>query len=232
MDGIRYALPILSISDLSRFLLPFSRRFLALNPRLSPQAVVAHAVICLDRSHRITLCCQTAGRGQVHVFGQPFVRKICPLAEKMDQSRLLGTLRHHTRRGNLVMGDFDNLGRRAAWAGDEPIVAVLMAKTLGQPDLISLAAGFVDHETLPVEPTRRAMETIWSNADLARAALQYGTTIGYPPLRKAVLDRMLQADGKTAARAERRPRKRRHHRRQQPVVVPGWRRAFGSRATS
>jgi 2-aminoadipate transaminase len=97
------------------------------------------------------------------------------------------------------MGDFDSFGRRASWAGDEPIVGLLMAKALGQPDLISLAAGFVDHETLPVEPTRRALEIIWSNADLARAALQYGTTVGYPPLRKALLDRMLQSDAKTAA---------------------------------
>ena len=76
-----------------------------------------------------------------------------------------------------------------------------MAKALGQPDLISLAAGFVDHETLPVEPTRRALEAIWSDANLARAALQYGTTIGYPPLREAVLDRMLQADGRSCRRA-------------------------------
>ncbi len=76
---------------------------------------------------------------------------------------------------------------------------MLMAKTLGQPDLISLAAGFVDHELLPVEAARRALELVWSEPRRARAALQYGTTIGHPPLREAVLDRMLRADGKTAA---------------------------------
>ncbi len=91
----------------------------------------------------------------------------------------------------------DGLSRRAGWAGGEPIANVLMARTLAQPELVSLAAGFVDPETLPVEPTRRAFEAIWSDPARARAALQYGTTIGHLPLREAVLDRMLQADEKT-----------------------------------
>ena len=45
----------------------------------------------------------------------------------------------------------NGLSRRAYWAGEEPIANVLMAQTLANPDLISLAAGFVDHETLPAE---------------------------------------------------------------------------------
>ena len=53
------------------------------------------------------------------------------------------------------------LSRRARWAGGEPIANVLMAKTLAQPELVSLAAGFVDYQTLPVEPTRRALDAIW-----------------------------------------------------------------------
>ncbi len=93
----------------------------------------------------------------------------------------------------------DHLSRRARWAGDEPLVAALMARALRQPDLISLAAGFVDQFTLPIEPTRQAMEFIWSDADLARKALQYGTTAGYPPLREALVAGLLQADGRTAA---------------------------------
>ena len=43
------------------------------------------------------------------------------------------------------------------------------------------------------------MEAVWSQPGLARAALQYGTAIGHPPLRQAVLDRMLRADGRSAA---------------------------------
>ena len=91
-----------------------------------------------------------------------------------------------------------NLSRRAQWAGGHTIVSQLMAKSLAHPELISLAAGFVDQETLPVEPTRKALEALWSDPGRARAALQYGTTIGHPPLRQAVLDRMVRADGATA----------------------------------
>jgi 2-aminoadipate transaminase len=91
------------------------------------------------------------------------------------------------------------LSRRGQWAGGESLVSLLVAKELGHPNLISLAVGFVDHETLPIEATRQALERIWSNGALARAALQYGTTFGHFPLRQAVLDRMLRADGRTAA---------------------------------
>jgi len=88
------------------------------------------------------------------------------------------------------------LSQRADWAGGEPIANLLMAKALANPELVSLAAGFVDQQTLPVEPTRRAMEAICSDVGRAQAALQYGTTIGYPLLREAILQRMSQADGR------------------------------------
>ena len=97
--------------------------------------------------------------------------------------------------------DLRGLSRRARWAGGEPIANLLMAKTLAQPELISLAAGFVDQQTLPVEPTRRALDAIWSDPRRARTGLQYGTTVGYLPLREAVLERMLRADGRTARQA-------------------------------
>jgi 2-aminoadipate transaminase len=97
------------------------------------------------------------------------------------------------------MVDRKHLSRHAQWAGGESLVSRLVAKELGHPSLISLAVGFVDHETLPIEPTRKALERIWANDALARAALQYGNTFGHLPLREAVLDRMLKADGRTAA---------------------------------
>ena len=90
------------------------------------------------------------------------------------------------------------LSQRARWAGAEPIISQLMAKTVANPHLISLAAGFVDYDTLPIGPTRAALDVVWSDVNLSREALQYGTTIGYPPLRQAVLDRMLEADGASA----------------------------------
>ena len=96
------------------------------------------------------------------------------------------------------MQTHNGLSQRATWAPGEPIATVLMAKTLSQPDLVSLAAGFVDSETLPIETTRLAAEAILSDPQKARASLQYGSTIGYLPLREAVLQRMLQADGRTA----------------------------------
>ncbi len=95
----------------------------------------------------------------------------------------------------------NGLSQRALWAGGEPIANVLMAKTLAHPELVSLAAGFVDHATLPVEATRKALDRIGSDPEKGRTALQYGTTIGYPPLREALLDRLLAADGRTAADA-------------------------------
>jgi len=106
---------------------------------------------------------------------------------------------NHLGTPNRSMSNEDGLSQRAGWAGGESIVSRLMARTLAHPELISLAAGFVDHQTLPVDATAQAIDRIWSDPELARTALQYGTTIGYPPLREAILDRMLQADGRSAA---------------------------------
>ena len=92
------------------------------------------------------------------------------------------------------------LSQRAGWASGQPI-SYLMQQALSHPELISLAAGFVDGETLPEVPTRQAMDIILSSPDRARAALQYGTTIGYAPLREAVLARQLEADRVLAAEA-------------------------------
>jgi len=86
------------------------------------------------------------------------------------------------------------ISQRATWAKGQPI-SQLMQLALENPQLISLAAGFVDQATLPVEPTRQALEVLLSNGDAARAALQYGTTGGYPPLREMLLQRLQKADG-------------------------------------
>ncbi len=66
---------------------------------------------------------------------------------------------------------------------------------LARPELISLAAGFVDQQSLPVAETLKAVEHLLADAKQARAALQYGTNAGYLPLREAVLARYLAADG-------------------------------------
>jgi 2-aminoadipate transaminase len=83
--------------------------------------------------------------------------------------------------------------QRANWAEGQPI-SELMARALANPDLISLAAGFVDQQTLPAEETGKALANLFDDADAAQAALQYGTTPGYPPLRELLLDRALAAE--------------------------------------
>ena len=77
--------------------------------------------------------------------------------------------------------------RRASLAGAQPITE-LMSRALENPALISLAAGFVDEETLPVEAVQRVTSELLANPTEARAALQYGTTSGFPALREQLLD--------------------------------------------
>ena len=43
--------------------------------------------------------------------------------------------------------------QRVGWAEGQPI-SELMARALANPDLISLAAGFVDQDTLPAAETK------------------------------------------------------------------------------
>lgn len=90
------------------------------------------------------------------------------------------------------------LSQRAQCAGDQPISS-LMHQALAHPELISLAAGFVDNETLPVELTRLALDDLLSDPTRARRALQYGTNAGLPELRALVLERFHAADHLTAA---------------------------------
>lgn len=77
-----------------------------------------------------------------------------------------------------------------------------MHKALAHPQLISLAAGFVDEQTLPAEPTKQALDALLGDATLARQALQYGTTQGFTPLREAVLERFRLADGSPASESD------------------------------
>lgn len=86
------------------------------------------------------------------------------------------------------------LSLRAAWAGGEAPISRLMARTLDRPDLISLAAGFVDPDTLPVGPTTAALARLTTDEKRLRDALQYGTTIGLPSLRRRLAERLIAAD--------------------------------------
>lgn len=83
------------------------------------------------------------------------------------------------------------LGRRT----EPPPISWLMATSLAQPDLISLAAGFTDNETLPVDETRALLGGLLRSRAAGRAALQYGTTAGDSKLRSLTAGRVQALDG-------------------------------------
>jgi 2-aminoadipate transaminase len=89
------------------------------------------------------------------------------------------------------------LSQRAQCFDRQPI-SELMRMALAQPELISLAAGFVDQASLPVAEAQQALASVLGDAERGRAALQYGTNAGYLPLREAVLARLIAADGATS----------------------------------
>jgi 2-aminoadipate transaminase len=66
----------------------------------------------------------------------------------------------------------------------EPSISWLMKLTLERPEVISLAAGFTDNESLPVEDTRELLDEILGSKKSGRTALQYGTSMGDPILRE------------------------------------------------
>ena len=74
-------------------------------------------------------------------------------------------------------------------------VSFLMAQGVENPDVISLAAGLVDYDTLPVAPMATLAEEMLADPAAARAALQYGTTEGYEALRETLLAHMAGLDG-------------------------------------
>jgi len=79
----------------------------------------------------------------------------------------------------------------------EPPISWLMKLTLDRPQLISLAAGFTDNETLPAKEVGRITHEILRRPKTARAALQYGSTIGLPQLRHQLLRRWQLQDQTT-----------------------------------
>ena len=94
---------------------------------------------------------------------------------------------------------FSALARRSS----DPPISWLMKLKLERPDLISLAVGFTDDETLPVEEVATLTREILSKPKTARAALQYGTTVGLPQLRHEILRRWLRQDRITQSPAHR-----------------------------
>lgn len=68
-----------------------------------------------------------------------------------------------------------------------PAISTLMHMALATPGLISLAAGFVDQQSLPVELAAEEIAAILADAREGRRALQYGTTLGDHQLRERLI---------------------------------------------
>src|SRR5271169_2722146 len=64
-----------------------------------------------------------------------------------------------------------------------PSISHLMQTALENPGIISLAAGFVDQQSLPAELVGRSVKALMGDPAAGRRALQYGTTSGDLRLR-------------------------------------------------
>ena len=77
-------------------------------------------------------------------------------------------------------------------------ISHLMQAALENPGLVSLAAGFVDQHSLPVELVGRTVAEVFSDGHCGRRALQYGTTVGDLGLRARLLEHLERTDGQAA----------------------------------
>ncbi len=88
----------------------------------------------------------------------------------------------------------DHWSAAARGAGRSPI-SELMQQALANPSLISLAAGFVDRPSLPVDAAAAATAEILADPAASRWALQYGTTQGDIVLRRLLIERLEREEG-------------------------------------
>jgi 2-aminoadipate transaminase len=79
----------------------------------------------------------------------------------------------------------------------ESPITQFMELAIGNPNLISLAAGLVDGASLPAKPVADAVAQILADPKTARAALQYGTTQGYGTLIRQIIRHVAGLDGRT-----------------------------------
>lgn len=88
---------------------------------------------------------------------------------------------------NSLAADPNSLGlSKRSYQASGQAIGQLMATALKHPKLLSLAAGFVDNETLPCDAMRETLARLGSNPDQVRVALQYDTTSGNRELRDLI----------------------------------------------
>jgi 2-aminoadipate transaminase len=95
----------------------------------------------------------------------------------------------------MMKSALSELGRRT----EAPPVSWLMELALNRPRLISLAAGFTDHRTLPVSEARRLLARLLATRRTGEPALQYGSTDGLPELRRLTVERLGSLEGASGA---------------------------------
>lgn len=78
-----------------------------------------------------------------------------------------------------------------------PPISWLMELVLSRPQLVSLAAGFTDDATLPVQHTRHLMNRLLARRKTGEPALQYGATPGLAALRRLTAARLRAQDAAT-----------------------------------
>jgi 2-aminoadipate transaminase len=83
------------------------------------------------------------------------------------------------------------LGQRS----EAPAISWLMDVALSRPQLISLAAGFTDNESLPVKEARELLLELLKPGKTGQSALQYGSTAGDPTLRELTAQDLRLMDG-------------------------------------
>jgi 2-aminoadipate transaminase len=84
---------------------------------------------------------------------------------------------------------------QAARRTKEPPISDLMQRALATPNLISLAAGFVDQATLPTAPTLSAASAMLRDPVEGHRSLQYGTTRGDFLFRQRLIALLEQDEG-------------------------------------
>jgi 2-aminoadipate transaminase len=80
-----------------------------------------------------------------------------------------------------------------------PAISWLIQTALARPDLISLAAGFTDNRTLPVNCSRQLINSVLGSAKSGQPALQYGITAGEDNLRQLTARHLQTLDAASAA---------------------------------
>lgn len=93
-------------------------------------------------------------------------------------------MKYNDRMSNSLSSSLSQRRQRAA----DQAISFLMQQGVERPQVLSLAAGLVDAASLPVEETIEAARAVLADDTRARQALQYGTTLGGPRLRRLLAE--------------------------------------------